>query len=258
MIGEVNWAWFCNWVFNVSSSQGISLHQRCKSSSKLPLLTFDLCPRFDRSSSWPLSDVLLSNVKTGILWLHVKARNYVGRTCDVHHPWRWLSMRISSASGGTPATLSSSISAGFFQLKNVKVIIILQKRGTRIASSNLSRYWVVQHIAWTTLAGNLRWIFHSQSFVGCIREEPVAEAHDLWLALIRVLRYHLFVMARSGLHRYFDSLIRGGFRLFNKLNFNCLHAMGLYIRTGTKCRVVLVYRYTEGLAIVLPFFTNLV
>lgn len=100
MIGELRWAWFCNWVFNVSSSQGMSLHRRCKRSRKLSLLTSDLCncPRFDRSSSGPL---------WAMFW--------------------WCFVRRS----------------GFFQSQNVKALSILQKRRTRVASSDII-YWVVQ------------------------------------------------------------------------------------------------------------------
>ena len=44
-------------------------------------------------------------------------------------------------------------------------------------------------------------MFHSQSFVGCMHEEAVVEAHHLWLALIQVVCYLLFVTALIRLHK---------------------------------------------------------
>lgn len=87
--GEVYWGCFRNRVFNISSSQGTSLHRRCKNFQKMTPVEYLIFVRGSINPPHDLSErCFAGQCKEDIRRFHVKTRDHIGRSSDVHHPWR--------------------------------------------------------------------------------------------------------------------------------------------------------------------------
>ena len=150
MVGEVHWAWSCNWVFSFSSSQGMSWLRGCKSSWQFPLLTSDLCPRFDRSSSCSFWAMFVGQCKRDIRWLHAAAFEVLAMPIiNVADYWRGFSLHLAVFQPlchwqRVCFTLMVFCQALWLLPVAKGKGAILHRRRANIASSNLSIHWVAQ------------------------------------------------------------------------------------------------------------------